>query len=164
MKEPGNAKAHGQLGTALYHLRKEAEARKEFQAALALNPKDYNTWYNLGELCLARAAREKSAEKIRQWRAEAMGAYLKSVEWNPDHAEAHFRIGVLLNGNGQFKEAIRHLEAARKVDGSHVPTWVQLAVAYENLKRPERAKACLEKALELDPRDKIVQFKLRQMT
>ncbi len=163
-KEPGNAKAHGQLGTALYHLRKEAEARKEFQAALALNPKDYNTWYNLGELCLARAAREKSAEKIRQWRAEAMGAYLKSVEWNPDHAEAHFRIGVLLNGNGQFKEAIRHLEAARKVDGSHVPTWVQLAVAYENLKRPERAKACLEKALELDPRDKIVQFKLRQMT
>ena len=36
-----------------------------------------------------------------------MACYLKAVEWNPDHAEAHYRAGVILNGNRQFKEAIR---------------------------------------------------------
>lgn len=163
-KEPKHAKAHGQLGTALYHLRKDRDAAKEFKAALALNRKDYNTWFNLGELNLSQAAREKSPRRIRQLRAEAMAAYLKAVEWNPSHAEAHFRIGVILNGNGQFKEAIRHLEASRKIDVHHVPTLLQLAVAYENLKHPDRAKACLEQALKLDPMDKIVQFKLKQMT
>lgn len=162
--EPRHAKAHGQLGTALYHLGREAEAREEFAAALELNPKDYNTWFNLGELHLSEAGKETKALRIRELRTKAMTCYLKAVEWNPDHAEAHFRAGVLLNGNGQFKEAIRHLEAARKVDARHVPTLIQLAVAYENLKRPERAKAYLERAFELDPLDKIVQFKLKRMT
>jgi tetratricopeptide (TPR) repeat protein len=162
--DPRHAKAHGQLGMALFHLRKEAPARKEFEAALEINPKDYNTWFNLGELHLSEAGREGKPRRIRELRAKAMTCYLKAVEWNPDHAEAHYRAGVLLNGNGQFKEAIRHLEAARKVDARHVPTLIQLAVAYENLKRPERAKAYLERAFELDPFDKIVQFKLKRMT
>ena len=163
-QDPKHAKAHGQLGTALYHLQKNAEARKEFETSLAANPKDYNTWFNLGELHLAVAASEPSPAKIRTLRTEALTCYLKAVEWNPDHAEAHYRIGVILNGNGQFKEAIRHLEASRKADSRHVPTLLQLAVAYENLKRPERAKAFLEKALQLDPTDKIVLFKLKQLT
>lgn len=163
-RDPKHAKAHGQLGTALYHLQKNSEARKEFETALAANPKDYNTWFNLGELHLAVAAKEGSPVRIRALRAEAMTCYLKAVEWNPDHAEAHYRAGVILNGNGQFKEAIRHLEAARKNDSRHVATLIQLAVAYENLKKPERAKTYLEKALELDPTDKIVLSKLKRST
>lgn len=162
--DPKHAKALGQLGTALYNLQKDVEARHAFEAALELNPKDYNTWFNLGESHLATAARETSARVIRDHRKQAMASYLKAVEWNPDHAEAHYRIGVILNGNSQFKEAIRHLDAARKVDGSHVPTLIQLAVAYENLKRPDRAKSLLEQAAKLDPSDKIVQFKLKHST
>lgn len=163
-REPKHAKAHGQLGTALYHLQRNAEARKEFETALALNPKDYNTWFNLGELHLAVAAGQASPTRIRTLRTEAMTCYLKAVEWNPDHAEAHYRAGVILNGNGQFKEAIRHLEASLKADSRHVPTLIQLAVAYENLKKPVRAKGFLEKALELDPTDRIVLSKLKRST
>jgi tetratricopeptide (TPR) repeat protein len=159
--DPGHAKAHGQLGTALYHLRKEEEARKQFEIALKANPKDYNTWFNLGEAQLAQAGRETRPARIRTLRTEALASYLKAVEWNRDHAEAHFRIGVLLNGNGQYKEAIRHLEAARKRDGYHVPTLIQMAVAYEGLKMPDKAKSHLEKALTLDPEDKIVHLKLK---
>lgn len=159
--EPGHAKAHGQLGTALYHLRKEDAARKEFEIALKTNPKDYNTWFNLGEVLLSLAGQERRPARIRELRTEALASYLKAVEWNRDHTEAHFRVGVILNGNGQFKEAIRHLEVARKSDGYHVPTLIQMAVAYEGLKRPDKAKAHLEKALELDPDDKIVHLKLK---
>lgn len=162
--DPKHAKAHGQLGTALYHLRKVAPARKEFETAVELNPKDYNTWYNLGEARLALASQETRPARIRTLRTEALAAYLKAVEWNRDHAEAHFRIGVILNGNAQYKEAIRHLEASHRADGSHVPSLIQLAVAFEGLRKNDQAKAYLEKALELDPTDKIAILKLRLLS
>jgi tetratricopeptide (TPR) repeat protein len=160
--EPKNAKAHGQLGMALYHLGKEADAQREYESELALNPDDYNTWFNVGELQMVHAAQEYLPEKIQALRAEAMESYLKALELNPLHAQAQYRVGVLLNGNGQYKEAIRHLQAALRIDSRHVPTLVQLSLAYENLKQPERAKEYLTKAFELDPLNKVVLFKLKQ--
>jgi tetratricopeptide (TPR) repeat protein len=163
-KEPRHPKARGQLGLALFQRGREREARQEFEAALAMNPLDYNTWFNLGELHLGGAAREKAPGKIRTLRALAMEAYLKAIELNPAHAQAHFRAGVLLNGNGQYKEAIRHLESASRMDSRHAPTWLQLSLAYEMLKKPDRAKACLGKAYELDPFNKAILFKLKQFS
>lgn len=160
--EPQNAKAHGQLGMALYHLGKEKEAEKEYRAELSMNPEDYNTWFNLGELQMSYAAKERLPNPINALRTEAMESYLKALEFNPDHAQAHYRVGVLLNGNGQYREAIRHLEAALKADSHHVPTLVQLSLAFENLKQPERARAYLTKAYELDPLNKVILFKLKQ--
>lgn len=160
--EPGHAKARGQLGIAMYHLGREREAEKEYRAALDLNPADYNTWFNLGEARLSRASGELDPKIIRALRAEAMECYLKALERNGDHAQARYRVGVLLNGNGQYKEAIGQLSEALKLDSRHVPTLIQIALAYEQLKHPERARAYLDKAFELDPMNKIVLFKLRQ--
>jgi tetratricopeptide (TPR) repeat protein len=160
--DPRNAKAWGQLGIALYGLGKEEEAEKAYKTELEMNPQDYNTWFNLGELHLSHANREWSPETIRTLRAEALESFLKALELNDDHAEAHYRVGVILNGNGQYKEAIRHLEASLKTHSTHVPTLVQLSLAFENLKQPERAKAYLNKAYELDPLNKVVLFKLKQ--
>jgi Flp pilus assembly protein TadD len=160
--DPSNAKAFGQLGMALYHLGKGAEAEKAYRAELKMNPSDYNTWYNLGELHLSNAFNQGDPDAIRKLNAEAMECFLNALDLNHDHAEAHFRVGVLLNGNGQYKEAIRHLEASLKSDSRHVPTLVQLCVAFENLKQPERARAYLNKAYELDPLNKVVLFKLKQ--
>jgi len=162
--EPGNVKALGQLGMAEYHLGKKSEAEKSFRGELARNPSDYNTWYNLGELLLGRADEETNSEAVRRFRAGAMECYLKAIDLNPDHAQARYRVGVLLNGNGQYKEAIRHLEAALRLDSRYVPTLVQLALAYEYLKQPERARAYLNKAYELDPLNKVVLSKLRRLS
>ncbi|MDB5106287.1 MAG: repeat-containing protein [Fibrobacteres bacterium] len=160
--DPRNAKAYGQLGMALYHLGKDPEAEKAYRAELDMNPEDYNTWFNLGELRMSVANKEMNPTAIQTLRADAMECYLKALEFNRDHAEAHYRVGVLLNGNGQYKEAIRHLEASLKAHSSHVPTLVQLSVAFENLKQPERARAYLNRAYELDPLNKVVLFKLKQ--
>ena len=160
--EPRKAKAYGQLGMAMYHLGKEKEAEKAYRTELEMNPDDYNTWFNLGELQLSHAVQVKRPDEIQSLRAEAMECYLKALELNRDHAQAHYRMGVLLNGNGQYKEAIRHLVAALKTDSRHVPTLVQLSLAYEFLKQPERARAYLTKAYELDPLNKVVLFKLKQ--
>jgi tetratricopeptide (TPR) repeat protein len=160
--DPHNAKAFGQLGMALYHLGKDKEAERAYRSELAMNPADYNTWFNLGELHLTRALSEKKPAVIQSLRTEAMECYLKALELNDDHPQAHYRVGVLLNGNGQYKEAIRHLEASLKTDSRYVPTLVQLSLAYENLKQLERARAYLNKAYELDPLNKVVLFKLKQ--
>lgn len=161
-QEPGNAKARGQLGMALYHQGKEKDAEKEFRATVDLNPADYNTWFNLGESRLTAAAREFDPAVIKPMRAEALECYLKALELNRDHAQAHYRTGVLLNGNGQYKEAIGHLEEALQLDSRHVPTLIQLALAYENLKQPARARDYLTMAFELDPLNKVVLFKLKR--
>lgn len=163
-QDPKNAKAHGQLGMALYHLGKESEAQFEYESELAINPEDYNTWFNVGELELQNANHGSDPAKITAFRAQALKCFLKALELNPDHAEAHYRVGVILNGNGQYKEAIKHLEAAHKIDETHVPTLLQLSLAYEYLKRLERAKEYLNKAYELDPLNKVVLFKLKQLS
>ncbi len=162
--DPENAKAMGQLGMAQYHLGKGVAAEKSFRSELSRNPADYNTWYNLGELLLGRANEETSSEAVRRFRGEALECYLKSIELNPEHAQARYRVGVLMIGNGQYKEAIRHLEAALRLDARHVPTLVQLALAYEYLKQPERARAYLNRAFELDPLNKVVLSKLRGLS
>jgi tetratricopeptide (TPR) repeat protein len=162
--DPANAKALGQLGMAQYHLGKSVAAEKSFRSELSRNPADYNTWYNLGELLLGRANEETSSEAVRRFRAEAMECYLKSIDLNPEHAQARYRVGVLLIGNGQYKEAIRHLDAALRLDAQHVPTLVQLALAYEYLKQPDRARAYLNRAYDLDPLNKVVLSKLRGLS
>jgi tetratricopeptide (TPR) repeat protein len=162
--EPGNAKAWGQLGMAQYHLRKFRDADVSFRKAVDLNPRDYNTWYNLGELELGYADAETNSEAVRHFRAEAMEAYLKAIDLNPEHAQARFRVGVLLLGNGQYKEAVRQLEASLRLDDRYVPALVQLSVAYERLKEYERARDCLTRAAELDPLNKIVLDRLRRLT
>jgi tetratricopeptide (TPR) repeat protein len=159
--EPKRPRLHAQMGMALYHLGRLDEAEWEYEIELALNASDYNTWFNLGELHLANSSQDSGPETIQALRTKAMECFLKAVELNPLHAQAHYRIGVLLNGNGQFKEAIRHLDKAHKLDGRHVPTLIQLALAYENLRQPERAKQVLTKAYELDPLNKVVLFKLK---
>ncbi|MBW8889302.1 MAG: tetratricopeptide repeat protein [Fibrobacteres bacterium] len=162
--DPENVKALGQLGMAQYHLGKMIAAEKSYRLELARNQSDYNTWYNLGELLLGNANEETNSEAVRRFRAAAMECYLKAIDLNPEHAQARYRVGVLLIGNGQYKEAIRHLEAALRLDSRHVPTLVQLSLAYENLKQRERARAYLNKAYELDPLNKIVLSKLRRMS
>ena len=60
--------------------------------------------------------------------------------------------------------AVCQVEAALSLDSRYVPTLVQLALAYEYLKQPERARAYLNKAYELDPLNKVVLSKLHPMS
>ncbi len=162
--ENSHAKAHGQLGIALYHLNKMNEAEGEFNKALELNTRDYNTWFNLGELYMQQSYITEAGQEIKAYREKALKCFLNTVQYNAYHAQAHFRIGVILNGNSQYKEAIHHLEMALDIDNHHVPTLIQLSLAYENLKQMEQAKNYLTRAFELDPLNKAVIFKLRQLS
>ncbi len=162
-QEPFNGKARGQLGLVYYNLQQDKEAEREYETALTINPGDYNSWYNLGELLLGRSYNSRGDEQLAL-RHRTLKCFLTALEYNPNHYSAHFRAGVLLNGNGQFKEALRHLQTALDLKPNNVRTLVQIAVSYENLNMMDNARDYLYRAFELDPLNQVVVHKLRYMS
>jgi tetratricopeptide (TPR) repeat protein len=161
---PDYAKAQAQLGMAYYYQERLEQARQTLITALQGAPRDYNTWYNLGEVYLQQAGeiaakKPEAAEALRQ---RSFSCYNRAIELNPDHAHAHYRLGLLLIGNNQPKEAVRHLEFAVEREEGLVAAWLQLALAYESLQQFERAHICLDKAYALDPLNKAIAMKLRE--
>ncbi len=132
--------------------------------ALRRNPKDYNTWYSLGEWYLRRVEADPSLEAARQLRAKALQSFLRATELNDRHAEAQYRVGVILHGNAQYKEAIRHFEASLQVDSTRAAAWFQLGVAYERIAHREEARTCVRRAFALEPLNPVVIAKLRELS
>ncbi|MBF0429896.1 MAG: hypothetical protein HQK83_01350 [Fibrobacteria bacterium] len=159
--DPINPKVRGHLGAVYYYLNKDKLAKKEYETALFLNPKDFNTWYNLGELIMSGSYYENTIHKKRELQREAFKAYQNAITHNPSHIKANFRIGVLLNSNRQFKEAIRYLSKVIELDQDHVRAHIQIAAAFEHLKLLEDAVFHLKKAFKLDPNNKTVLYKLK---
>jgi len=161
--EPANAKLHGHLGAVYYYLNRDNLALKKYETALILNPLDFNTWYNLGELQLARSYIEKSKEKKMAKRLSAFESYQKAIELYPSHEKANFRIGVLLAVNLQFKEAIQHFMVVR-AQSEDVRVLLQIASAYEHLGQLQIASEYLTKAFQIDPTHKVVIHKLKLLS
>ncbi len=163
-RDSNYAKAWAQLGIALYQQGKMEAAGPCMIQALKENPRDYNSWYNLGEWYSRKMDQTSDADSVRVLREKAMQCYLHTVELNPDQVQAQFRIGVLLHGNGQFKEAIRHFEAAVRVDSTDAAAWFQMGVAYQRLAQREKARACVEHAFQLQPLNPVIIAKLRELS
>lgn len=83
---------------------------------MAINPADYNTWFNLGELYLSQANEASTASQVKVKTHAALECYLAALALAPSLHAAHFRTGMILNGNAQYREAIQHLEFALNED------------------------------------------------
>lgn len=163
-QDPTQTKARGQLAITYYYLGKDVEAEKTYQTTLALNPQDYNTWYNYGEFNLAKSY---SLEKVQEKRVrmhQALDCYLNAIKHNPTHPDANFKLGVLLNWNKQNKEAITHLENTLRARPDDVRALIQLSVAYENLSMNTEALDILKRAFRLNPNNKAVIEKIKQLS
>ncbi len=161
--QPGYAKAQAQLGMALYYQEQFEEARQALITALKRSPKDYNTWYNLGEVYLQQAGQVgvKQIDIVEAIRQRAFTCYNQTIDLQPQHPQAHFRLGMLLLGNNQPKEAARHLEFAVQKQKDWVAAWLQLSLAYEALEQFDKAREAITKAYALDPLNKVVALKMR---
>jgi len=161
---PQYVKALAQKGMAYYYQEKWEPARKTLIAVLRSSPRDYNTWYNLGEVYLQQAGESgpQNRTMTEALRKRAFHCFNETITLEPEHAEAHYRLGLLLLGNNQPKEAIRHLEFALEKRNDWVAAWLQLALAYEALEQYTKARDCLTKAYALDPLNKVVALKLRE--
>lgn len=132
---------HVLIGRAYRDAGEFARARRELEAALAMDPGVRRAHYYLGMIALAESM---SADRLGRAEAE----FRKELEIAPDDPLARDQLGLLLLDAGRAAEALPHLEAAVSAEArsfylSHLGR-CQLA-----LERPEEAVVSLRRALEL---------------
>lgn len=92
--EPRDAPAHNDLGCALSHLDRHAEALASFELALMLAPQQAEFHVNRGNVLVALGRR-----------AEAVGSYDRAIGLRPQNARAYHRRGETLFDLGLFDAA-----------------------------------------------------------
>ncbi len=152
-KEPFNPRIYGRLGMVYYYLDQPELAEKNYRNSLRINPGDYNTRFNLGDLYLF-SLRDTVA---------ALKEFKETVSLNPEHVMANFRIGLLLINNRMYKEAVEYLKAAREADPRNKRVMFQLAVCYERLDMKEDALRVYQDILEHDELNFIAKNKVKQL-
>ncbi|MDP3071004.1 MAG: tetratricopeptide repeat protein [Opitutaceae bacterium] len=100
-KQPANARAHNNLGQALFRAGDVPAALAAYERALLLQPKYPETHYNRG-VALARLGRP----------GEAIGSYETAVRLDPRYPEARNNLGNALVQSGRADAALAHYEAA----------------------------------------------------
>jgi serine/threonine protein kinase/Flp pilus assembly protein TadD len=111
------------------------------RAALAVRPKSQSA-YNALAGCLVRIPGRVD---------EAIDAYHKAIELNPEYAGCHNWLGKALAKKGAWDEAIAAYRQAIRLDPKAAEPHANLAWAYRNLLAPEKAIAEYQRAVSLDP-------------
>ena len=161
--EPYNSRYIARLGMAEFYLKHDANAENLYKRALKINPYDYNTWFNLGELYLSGANESGYIPEIRTKTKNALAAYLKTIELDSLHSNAHYRIGIILNANGGHKEAIRHLIVALDKMPENTSILMQMGSAYMQLGDTTRYIYYLDSILQIDPFDRVAASEYKRL-
>jgi tetratricopeptide (TPR) repeat protein len=92
----------------------------------------------------------QGAEYARLGDAEgAVASYRRALELAPDYRLAHFNLGTLHYGRGEYAQAREPLERAVGLDPEAIESLVTLALVYDGLGETERADAAFKHAVAL---------------
>lgn len=111
--------AHYYSGLIYVKMGKFDEAAREFEAELAVNPKDVQAKYHLGFVLLSKARTDGGMKLMRE-----------VIEAEPGFADARFELGKALLLQGDVKGAIENLETAAKLGPDKAHIHYQLGRAY----------------------------------
>lgn len=95
--------------------------------------------------------------------AEALDAYQRVLEVNPDHADARVNLGRLLQQQGKLDEAARHYREALRRSPRHATAAFNLGTVLEDQGQTVDAMAAYAQALELDDRLADAHFNLSRL-
>jgi len=173
-------------GLHLYQHGDYVGARDQFDAALALAPKDANLLYNLGE-CYDRLNQAGQAESY----------YKQCLEVNANHADCRHALAVLLyragrrteadqmiqgwlnsqpelgaayaedgwrlRHGGEYQLAVGRFQQALHYDPRNLRALLELGQIYEENQRPELALTMYSRALELDSQQPELKERINQL-
>jgi tetratricopeptide (TPR) repeat protein len=136
-----SARDHYLLGTFLLALRQPDRAEDSLSRAVALDPRQFWTWFALG-LCHSDQGRHSDA-------AADFGACTILV---PQLAWPHLNRGLALSRCGRLTEAVRAYDRALELDHEFAEAWVDRGLSLLELGHPQQALVDLERALALNVR------------
>lgn len=138
--------ANNVSGRQAFELGQFPTAVNEFQKALARNPNNPDTLYNLGASLYAQGKQTRNA----QWLGQAEQLYRQSIAANDQHVDAHRGLAALLIETGREKYAFDLINQWKdRYPGSTEPV-VELARLYQEYGDNRRATDLLADALKID--------------
>lgn len=139
-KQPGNPRAHNNVGNEFARAGDSTGAEQHYRLALALAPADAEVHNNLGNV-LVKLDRD----------AEARGHFERSVALNPESFAAQLNLAHAALRAGHHDQAIVHFEAAAKLNRLDAEALCNHAIALAESGQVFRAMARYREALQLDP-------------
>ena len=127
-------------------------ARTFFERAFALDPANVDALVGIGRI---------DAELVAGYMTTDRAAHLAAAEKNlskalsiaPDHAQAHFWLGVVLARSKRAGDSISEFDRALALDPNLASAIAEIGVAKMYLGRPDETEAHEFEALRLSPRD-----------
>ena len=127
-----------QIGNTLY---RHGQIMEDFKRVIALEPNNSDGHYYLGMTYIDLDQRQTAKEIL-----------LKTLQFNKKYKEVYLQLGLIAEWEGNRDEAIGYFEQELEIDPESVRAYQRLGDLYGNYKADfGRAKAALEKALELQP-------------
>ena len=124
-------------------LGKIAEAEKQLQEALRLEPGSAEAHANLATVLLAKGQGEKALAELE-----------KARKLDPKLSLVYYNLGfALVQVRKDYQAAVQAWERAVQLDPTYEPAHYNLGLALLSLGRREEAARALERALDLQPTD-----------
>ena len=129
-ENPKLPEIHYRLGRILLSKQPPAveEAKKEFEAELAVEPSNAAAEFMLGDI----------ARQAQQWE-DAIARFSRAIRLDPGFEEAYLGLGMALNASGKYSEAVGPLDSYVKMEAADPAGHYQLSIAYAKLGRKEAA-------------------------
>jgi Flp pilus assembly protein TadD len=138
-KKPDDATVHYDLGYAYTAMQKPADARSEYEKAIALDPRMAAAYQNLGLTLIPTDP------------AAAVTPLERAAELMPEDARTKWLLGVALESSEKPEAAIKQYEAAVKLNDKDPDIWDSLGFALLRAGRINDAQEALRRALALGP-------------
>lgn len=81
----------------------------------------------------------------------AFESFKKSVQLNPDYAQAYYHLGLTLDKSGDAKNSVDSFDKAIKIQANYPEAYYALGLAYVKLKDKPAATKAFQKVIELSP-------------
>jgi eukaryotic-like serine/threonine-protein kinase len=94
---------------------------------------------------------EYELTKNEKWITRAKYACQRAVELNNASPEGHACLGAVLNGTGEYEQALAQFQEAIQLDPSDDNPYIGLATAYEKLGKMQEAESTYRRAIQLRP-------------
>jgi len=138
-KKPDDAVVHYDLGYAYTALQKPAEAKSEYEKAIALDPKMAAAYQNLGVTLIPTDP------------AAAIEPLQHAAELMPEDARTKWLLGIALEATKKDALAIEQYQAAAKLDAKSVEIRNSLGFALLRTGQASEAETAFREALSLQP-------------
>jgi tetratricopeptide (TPR) repeat protein len=83
--------------------------------------------------------------------SEQIDRLSEAIKRNPNHADLHYRLGLLYRNRGQIEDAINAFRGAVAINPTYMKALIKLGLAHSDNDQPAEAVKVLQRAVEIQP-------------